>query len=213
LAWSFIAVIASGVFGLVMQNVLPRLMTEAVPDETAYSQIDEVGRQFAADAVRLARLYGGASADARYEDLVAEPTESAGSHFGSRAGAPRRVGTLVTRSRHPQVDLSPAADSPELHRSLADDVIVFLRTGHSPSGKLARPTEAAWYFDDLRRRVQPAARPAVDQIETLCSRRRQLNLQQRMHAWLHGWMSIHLPLSAGMMLLLVAHIIGALVYS
>lgn len=208
LAWSFIVVIVSGVFGLVMQNVLPRLMTEGVPEETVYSQIDEVGRQFADDALRLAKLYGGT-----HEAIESDAIEQIRGRRPVVAGAPRRVGTIVPRSRYPRVDLPANADSPELHRALNDDVLAFLRTGSSPSGKLARATDAAWYFDDLRRRVRPEARPAVDEIESLCTRRRQLNLQQRMHAWLHGWMSIHLPLSAAMMLLLVAHILGALVYS
>jgi hypothetical protein len=208
LAWSLIVVIASGVFGLVMQNVLPRLMTEGVPEETVYSQIDEVGRQFADDALRLARLYGGTQEAVERDEL-----EEIRGRKLAIAGAPRRVGTIVPRSRYPQVELPANADSPELHRALAEDVIVYLQKGSSPSGKLARATDSAWYFDDLRRRVRPEARPAVDEIELLCSRRRQLNVQRRMHAWLHGWMSIHLPLSAAMMFLLVAHIIGALVYS
>jgi hypothetical protein len=208
LAWSLVAVIASGLFGLVMQNVLPRIMTEAVPNETVYSQIDEVGRQFAADALRLARLYGGLA-----DDAGADPGADERSATASVAGAPRSVGTIVPRSRQPQVDLPAAADSPELHRALEDDVVAFLRTGRSPSGRLASRQPAEWYFDDLRRRVRPEARPAVAQIEELCARRRQLNLQRRIHHWLHGWLAIHLPLSAAMLLLLAAHVVGALIYS
>jgi hypothetical protein len=34
-----------------------------------------------------------------------------------------------------------------------------------------------------------------------------------MHVWLHGWLSIHLPLSAALLGLLAAHIVGALIYS
>jgi hypothetical protein len=120
---------------------------------------------------------------------------------------------MLPRSRHPQVELPASADSPELHRALEDDVVAFLRTGKSASGRLASAQQAEWYFDDLRRRVRPEARPAVDEIEALARRRRQLNQQQRLHVWLHGWLSIHLPLSAALILLLVAHIIGALVYS
>jgi hypothetical protein len=208
LAWSFIVVIVSGVFGLVMQNVLPRLMTEGVPEETVYSQIDEVGRQFADDAVRLACLYGGGN-----RELEGDELEKIRGRRLAIAGAPRRVGTIVPRSRYPQVDMPNDAVSPELNRALNDDVLAFLRTGNSTTGKLARAIDAAWYFDDLRRRVRPEARSAVDEIESLCNRRRQLNFQQRLHVWLHGWMSIHLPLSAAMVLLLMAHIIGALFYS
>jgi hypothetical protein len=96
---------------------------------------------------------------------------------------------------------------------LEDEVVAYLRTGKSPSGRLASAQQAEWYFEDLRRRVRPEARPAVDEIEALTRRRRQLQWQARLHGWLHGWLSIHLPLSAALILLLVAHILGALVYS
>ncbi len=213
LAWTFIVVILSGVFGLVMQNVLPRFLTEAVPDETIYSQIDVVGRQFAADAQRLARLYGGPGPD-EWPELESLPeAASPGGALAVVAGAPRRVGTMVARARQPQVDLPRGADSPELHRALADDVVTFLASGKSPSGKLGSAQRVEWYFDDLRRRVRPEARPAVDQIETLCRRRRQFNLQSRIHFWMHSWLSIHLPLSVALIWLLVAHVVGAIVYN
>lgn len=214
LAWVFILVIVSGVFGLVMQNVLPRLMTEAAPEETIYSQIDVVGRQFAADAVRLARLYGGPGSDDAWRELEESfPSQEVDKSAGTVvAGAPRRVGTMVSRSRHPQVDLPRGAQSPVLHQVL-DDVVVFLSTGRGPAGKLDSVQQIEWYFDDLRRRVHPEARPAVDQMESLCLRRRQLNLQGRIHFWLHSWLSIHLPLSVALIWLLVAHVIGAVVYN
>jgi hypothetical protein len=207
LAWIFIVVIVSGVFGLVLQNVLPRLMTEAVPDETIYSQIDVVGSQLAADAARLARLYGGPG-----PDEWAELERPSGAEVVT-AGAPRRVGTIVERSRNPEVHLPRGADSPDLHRAVKEEVAEFLRTGRSPSGKLGSAQQIQWFFDDLRRRVRPEARPAVDQIEGLCHRRRQFNLQVRIHFWLHGWLSIHLPLSVALIWLLAAHAVGAIVYN
>jgi hypothetical protein len=212
LAWIFIAVIVSGGVGLVLQNVLPRLLTEAVPDETIYSQIDVVGSQFAADAARLARLYGGPGPD-EWTELEHAPSTRPSSAEVVTAGAPRRVGTIVERSRHPEVHLPRGADSPDLHRAVKDEVVEFLRTGRSPSGKLGSPQQIQWFFDDLRRRVRPEARPAVDQIEALCHRRRQFNLQVWIHFWLHSWLSIHLPLSVALIWLLAAHVVGAIVYN
>ena len=52
LAILFSIVILSGIYGLVMQNVLPRVMLEQLPAETIYSQIDEVSAQFSQDARR-----------------------------------------------------------------------------------------------------------------------------------------------------------------
>jgi len=42
----FVAVIASGVFGLALQQYLPRQMYESLPAETIYSQIDYVSQQY-----------------------------------------------------------------------------------------------------------------------------------------------------------------------
>jgi hypothetical protein len=205
LAWTFIIVIVSGVVGLVLQNILPRLMTSVVPDETIYSQIDEVGRQLATDAVRLAQLYGGAS-----PELAAELPDEPAEQFAS--GAPRRVGTLVALARQPRAELPASVDSPELRRAVVADIVPFLRTGRGESSGLGSPQRIAWYFDDLRRRVDPVARPAVDEIEALCHRRRQFNVQASIHFWLHGWLSIHLPLSVALIWLLAAHVVGALIY-
>jgi hypothetical protein len=215
LAWSFIVVIASGVIGLVLQNILPRLMTELVPEETVYSQIDELGRQFAVDAVRAAELYGGPAAERRWDYLQrASLTTGEKTEEGGRiSGAPRSVGTMVPRARQPEVALPAGAQSPELHRALEEGVVEFLLTGRQRSGRFDTSQKTEWYFEDLAHRVRPEARPAVEQLRGLCQRRRQLNLQRTIHFWLHSWLSIHLPLSAAMIWLLVAHILGAVVYS
>ncbi|HZL88558.1 MAG TPA: hypothetical protein VFB96_09320 [Pirellulaceae bacterium] len=213
LAWLFIVVIVSGVVGLTLQNVLPRLLTEAVPDETIYSQIDVVGSQLAADAARLARLYGGPPPEEWAELEQASASRPSPTAEGVIAGAPRRVGTMVERSPHPEVNLPRGADSPDLHRAVKQEVAEFLRTGRSSTGKLGSAQQIQWFFDDLRRRVRPEARPAVDQIEDLCRRRRQFNLQVWIHFWLHSWLSIHLPLSVALIWLLAAHIVGAIAYN
>jgi len=212
LAWTFIIVITSGVVGLVLQNVLPRMLTEAVPEETIYSQINELGRQFAADAVRLAELYGGPASSGKWAELERhDPKEVAAAAGEVVSGAPRHVGTMVPRARQPQVELPPSSRSPELHRALEEGIVEFLRTGRSVRFTTAQQID--WYFEDLERRVRPDARPAVAQIRSLCQRRRQLNVQRKFHFWLHSWLSIHLPLSVALIWLLVAHVIGALAYS
>src|SRR5206468_856788 len=55
----FSTVIISGIWGLAIQNLLPKLLVDAAPAETVYSQIDRVGRQYAAEAERLVMLACG----------------------------------------------------------------------------------------------------------------------------------------------------------
>ncbi|MFM9067295.1 MAG: hypothetical protein ACKOUR_08215, partial [Planctomycetota bacterium] len=105
------------------------------------------------------------------------------------------------------------ADSPELRRAVHDDVLQFLSTGLATGDSFSTAQRINWYFDDLRRRVRPEVATAVDQIEQLCLRRRQHQTQRRIHFWLHSWLSVHLPLSVGLMILLLAHIVIALIYN
>ena len=42
--------------------------------------------------------------------------------------------------------------------------------------------------------------------------RRRLAEQERLHGWLHGWLLLHIPLSAALLVLGVAHAVTALYY-
>lgn len=239
LAWFFAVVIASGVAGLVLQNVLPRMITDAIPEETIYSQIDNVGRQFALDAVRLAQRYAGPGPRGMWDDFETQ-TGTLGSSTGQTwsnnsrvsdsrvsdsrmagspardvlvVGAPRRVGTIVTPTPQGELERPLAAEAPELHAALRERVVAFLSTGRSESADFSSVDRIRWYFDDLRRRVVRDVAPAIDQIEALCLQRRQLQRQKTLHIALHCWLSIHLPLSVALIWLLVAHVVGALLYA
>jgi hypothetical protein len=203
----FTVVILSGVWGLVLQNLLPRLLLDAAPAETVYSQIDNVGRQYAADAKRLVLLACGGDDDAM-PALTSALAPAAGSHHIH--GAARHVGAQVKRSPHPANDLPEPMPSPAIQNALVRDVHPFLETGASDHGVLGSRQRNTWYFDDLRLRVEPELRTLVSQLEELCERRRQLNLQRRLHFWLHNWMWVHLPLSIALIVLLVGHVVFAL---
>jgi hypothetical protein len=202
----FAGVIASGIWGLILQNALPKLLVEAAPAETVYSQIDRVGRQYAAESQRLVLLACGGE-----EDLpVKEPalTSAEATSEGHISGAPRNVGIQIKRSPHPASALPQAIPSPAVQAALARDIRPFLETGERRI--LGSRQRNQWYFDDLRLRVAPELRGLVDQLDELCERRRQLNVQRRIHFWLHNWLWLHLPLSIGLMILLVGHVVTAL---
>jgi hypothetical protein len=225
----FTIVIASGVWGLMLQNLLPRLLLEAAPAETVYSQIDRVGRQYAEEARRLVFLACGeavagndshdrSSKERRIPLRGVDPSHPAElavaavapAACGHIAGAPRRVGVQVNRSPNPAGAMAQPVPSPPIQNAVARDIEPFLETGMSESGLLGPRQRNQWYFDDLRLRVVPELRALVGQLEELCERRRQLNLQKRIHFWLHNWLWVHLPLSIALMILLVGHIVFAL---
>ncbi len=203
----FAVVILSGIWGLLLQNVLPRLLLEAAPAETVYSQIDLVGEQYAAEARRLVLLACGDDGNS----TAAEPVlAAAGGHV---RGAARHVGIQVQRSPHPASDLPRTIPSPAIQKALANDIRPYLLQGMTAGHLLGSRQRNQWYFDDLRLRVAPELRTLVGQLEELCERRRQLNLQRRLHFWLHNWLWLHLPLSIALMILLVVHIFFALRFS
>jgi hypothetical protein len=211
----FTIVILSGMYGLALQNFLPRLLLESTPAETIYSQIDMVGRQYAAEARRLVMLQCGADAEDVLHDKVlpewvyeVHTVAAQGSHHVR--GATRPIGPPVKRSPHPGRDLPDAIPAPAIRSALRDAIAPYLSTGANRAGMLGSRQRNQWYFDDLRMRVVPELRSLVGQLEELCERRRQLNVQRRLHFWLHNWLWIHWPLSIALMLLLVGHIFLAL---
>jgi hypothetical protein len=211
LAGTFGLVTASGLFGLWMQNVIPRRLLEAVPDETIYSEIDQVAQQLAADARRLVGLHSLASD-------VDSPEASANSRRKQPrvvSGAARKVGTSVEISPRPRYELAPEAIAPPaLQNAVVQDIEPFLLSGRSERQALQLAQRCGWYFEELRRRIDaPESQTVVSKLEQLCERRRQMNLQQTLHFWLHGWLNVHLPLAAALLILLVGHVWFALRYS
>ncbi len=204
----FAVVIASGLWGLALQNLLPRMLLEAAPAETIYSQIDSVGGQYAAEARRLvANACGGA-------DELSSPARDAPELVTTGAvtihGAPRQVGPQIKRSPHPAAELHTIVDSPAIRAALDESIGPFLATGICPRGLLGSRQRNEWFFDDLQLRSPPELRQVVEQLEALCERRRQLNVQRRLHFWLHNWLWLHVPLSLALLALVAGHAIVAL---
>jgi hypothetical protein len=212
---TFAVVILSGLWGLALQNLLPRMLLEGAPAETVYSQIDAVGRQYASEARRLVFLHCGASEN----DLIDAPADSTThqpsltTHSPSHIrGAPRPVGPEIKRSPHPERERPQVIPAPAVRAALRDSIEPYLASGLSERGLLSSRQRNQWFFDDLRLRVTPELRSLVAQLEDLCERRRQLNLQRWLHFWLHNWLWLHLPLSVLLLICLAAHILMALRY-
>jgi hypothetical protein len=52
----------------------------------------------------------------------------------------------------------------------------------------------------------------LDRLKTSCDERRQLAEQERLVFWTHGWLYIHVPASAALLVLAAAHVVMALYY-
>ncbi|MGH7318108.1 MAG: hypothetical protein ACRELA_00540 [Candidatus Rokuibacteriota bacterium] len=206
----FSIVSASGIAGVVLQNILPRTMTDRVPLETIYEQIDHVLDQMRAEADALV-----AAACDPEKAAASAPKVTPGQRlspadrqalFAAAAAARRTQGAGATPLGVP----GPGAQS--LQEFYDREVRPYLHDQDGRAAAMTSPAKAAVIFAQLRTRVPAALHPVVDDLEYICDERRQLRLQSRLHYWLHGWLLVHVPLSVGLLLLTAVHAVVALRY-
>ena len=213
----FFLVIASGIWGLVLQQYLPQAMLEHVPAETIYEQIGHVARQQCRDVEKLVdamcehdSAVHAAAAASRHgpPDEGVHEEEDDDEHavitgFRSMTGIQGKVvETLAIYSAIP--------GTLPIRRAFFADIRPYLLDGSASGAAFAQPLAAARTFATLRAASPAAAADLIDRLEQACERRRQFDLQSRLHHWLHGWLLVHVPLSAALGVLLAIHIPVAL---
>jgi hypothetical protein len=67
-------------------------------------------------------------------------------------------------------------------------------------------------FRFVKLRVAETYRRRVEEIQGWCDERRMLDLQTRLHHWLHGWLFIHVPFSLLLLMLTIWHAYVTLFY-
>lgn len=203
-----LVVVASGIWGLAMQQWLPRRLYEEVPAETIYAQIPHLVGLMKKETDQLVHSVCG---PAPGETLApATPGEGDGtSHLV--LGAVRTVGKVQGKVVETRVFREPVPNSEPLRTFYQDAVVPFLE-GKAADSPLWNPTRAAAVFQDLRTRLPIAAHSAVDTLADCCGQRCEWEEQARLYRWLHNWLWIHLPLSLALLVLLLVHIYGAIKY-
>ena len=161
--------------------------------ETIYEQIGHVRAQLVEEADLVV-----ADASGRLE-IEAPSAAAAGLAGGAAASA---LASVV------RVEADAAAPLREFYLR---DMRAFVRQPEA-SHPLADPAQARVRFDNLRRRLPSSLHAAVADLESICEEERQLLRQSRMHAVLHGWLLVHVPLSFALLGLALIHIVVALRY-
>lgn len=187
------AVVASGIFGAVLQAYIPRRMTIEVPMETIYEQIDHVRSQLREEADQLATAACGEI------EPVQAPASSTTAASGQTASAVE-IGVEVSEEARAQLRefylrrMRPFLSAPAERRS-------------SP---LADAPRAAGLFEELRLLLPPELHETLKDLESICEEERQLVRQAKLHRALHGWLFVHVPLSYGLLALVAVHAVMAL---
>jgi len=228
-------VLASGIYGWVMQMIIPKWMLGNLPYETIACQIDDVSIQSALNARRMLTVaFGPKPAGLRklanLDSVSAKMNGAVASTDGTKQVKAIVIGATQRRdSSRSRIEIDTesefnANDGRELWRQYAAVIEPFILEGISRSGGEAilgksgsqspvrnRQKSVDW-FSLLRESCSATALPIVDRLEELAVQRLQYDAQRRAHAWLHGWIAFHASVSVVLGVLLITHIILALRY-
>lgn len=185
--WLFLAVSASGIVGLIVQQVLPRRILDDVPGESIATQIDFVSKELHKSAEQLVRALTNPDPPAAPSDLRTAPTI-----IPLIAGSPMSV---------------------RLKDLFRDEITpYFLNEGSRPRRRyrLASREKSRALFAQMLRETPAHAQENIRTLERYCNERRDLDRQWVLNAWLHGWLMIHAPLTAVLLVALFWHAAAAL---
>jgi hypothetical protein len=217
LMWLLIITVASGVYGALLQNTIPKKMASEIPLETIYEEISHVRGLLREEADRSVEALCGNIGLAKSS---CGEVQRAGGFTALRpiaaSAAPLRTSAAVSAGASAAV--APAAEilllsekeSAPLRKFYLEEMRPFLEQPKLRGKRLADEARASSVFTGLRTLLPAAAHGTLNDLEDICGEARQLLLQERWHRWLHGWLLLHIPLSLALILLGVVHAVMAL---
>ena len=218
LMWLLIITVGSGVFGAALQNYVPRIMTTEVPLETIYAEIENVQKLLLEEAdqavesvcgdVGLAK--GGAEGQRAGGFTALRPISAAAVPL--RTSAAVSAGASAAVAPAAETILLSEAESTPLKRFYLQELRVFLERPGRRGQRLGDAEKTKLAFAALKTLLPPAAHGALNDLEEICDEARQLERQERLHRWLHGWLLVHIPLSLALTVLGAVHAVMALKY-
>lgn len=195
----FIIVVVSGIVGVVLQQYIPRLMTDRVPMETVYEQIDRVCGQLVDEA---------ATATSELCSALEGHLEFATQKRRAEAAAAGTMGGLTFASA-----LETDGRSAGSIRALFEDQIKpYLLQDGGRGNALSDKARTTAMFQEFRVLCPQDLWPRLNDLENICEEKRELDQQRRLHRILHGWLLFHIPTSYALLLLGAFHAVIALRY-
>jgi hypothetical protein len=166
-------VMATGFFGLAMQHFMPRIMKDRLPQEVVFEQIPHIRGLLVAAAEELRKSLAAAM----------EPAPAA------VAAAP------VAEPAEPVPEAEPDTSAGIIAEFMDDECLPYLRKRRGDRHRLGDQKTS----DDLFRLLKLHAtaqyvQPLID-MQQWCDDRRMMDLQTKLHHWLHGWLLLHVPAS------------------
>jgi hypothetical protein len=210
----YVIVMVSGIYGLILQHRIPRVMQERVPVETIFQQIPHVRRKLCAAAQQLRESFDASGTNKVLTAAAARTSEALGLAQGDDYGTANPVRNAVTAAV--SIDQMAPAPDEESELALVDfldrQVLPYLCSSGSRRLGLGKGQFSDDAFRFVKLHVSVPYRGLVEEIQGWCDERRMLDLQTNLHHWLHGWLFIHVPLSFVLLILTAWHAFVTLFY-
>lgn len=186
----FTIVIVSGIAGAALQHYTPHVMTRQIPYETIYDEIPRILTQLLDEAdLKVAEVTGITMAE---------------SSMAASAGA---SGAIVVTLVQMEEDIRS-----ELTRFYSNELRPYLEQGGGRGAALADRTSSAAMFSSMKKLLPEPVHLLIEDLESICEEKRQLDRQVVLHRILHGWLLVHVPLSFALLLMGVVHAVISLRY-
>jgi hypothetical protein len=111
----------------------------------------------------------------------------------------------------PAAPADPASEA-ILIEFIERQILPYLQARRGDRMRLNNPRFSDDTFRFVKLRVTEGYRSRVEEIQGWCDERRLLDLQVRLHHWLHGWLFIHVPFSFLLLMLTIWHACVTLFY-
>jgi len=111
----------------------------------------------------------------------------------------------------PAAPADPASEA-VLIEFIERQILPYLQANRGDRMRLNNPRFSDDTFRFVKLRVTEGYRSRVEEVQGWCDERRMLDLQVRLHHWLHGWLFIHVPFSFLLLMLTIWHACVTLFY-
>jgi hypothetical protein len=151
-------------------------------------------------------------ADAPNETIASQIEFVASLHV---AEASRLIDDIPSDSKaYDALGTSAVAMEPASEVAVFRDTLLmpYLRGEARRRSPLRNRADASRRFEQLRDSLPESAAETIDRLEQLADLRRQWDVQKRINWWMHGWLTVHLPLAIAMTGLMLVHAVRALKY-
>jgi hypothetical protein len=91
-------------------------------------------------------------------------------------------------------------------------ILPYLQARRGDRMRMNNPRFSDDTFRFVKLRVAEGYRSRVEEIQAWCDERRMLDVQVRLHHWLHGWLFVHVPFSFLLVMLTIWHAAVTLFY-